>query len=366
MKEVVQSGQQVCFPFHYGPEGETYSFYRIPKVLFTAEIFKGLSTDAKLLYGLLLDRMQLSWKNGWVDKEGRVFIYYQRQKIVESMGCGSKKAGLLLAELDDKKGIGLITRVHQGLGKPDRIYVRKCTVPGIRLKQAAAAESHSPDETAGQEGYCSPESSPEWSESFSSVGITTPPEVSKRPVRGSPDDSYVGVGNAVPGESKRSCNKTESNKTERSKTDLIISAGRNPDVFDAGSNGFDVCDGPVAEYAEYRSYFEEKCGLEYLRKEMPEQAEIIDGIRDLLTDACCSKKETMRISGDEKPSQVVKSRFMKLDYDHIRYVLNCFSANTTKVRNIKQYLLASLYNAPMTIGSYYAAEANNDLYGWDE
>ena len=114
------------YPFHTGAEAEQYSFFRIPTVLFSDPDLKNLSTDAKLLYGLLLDRMGLSVRNGWLDEENHVYIYYTVEEIQESMGCGNKKAGALLAELDDRKGIGLISRVRQGLGRPDRIYVRKC------------------------------------------------------------------------------------------------------------------------------------------------------------------------------------------------------------------------------------------------
>ena len=121
----------LSFPFHYGGEAQTHSFYKIPKILFNAEIFDCLSTDAKLLYGILLDRMQLSVKNGWFDEEGRVYIYFRRETVMEAMMCGNKKAGQLMAELDDKSGIGLITRVRQGQGKPDRIYVHKCAIPEI-------------------------------------------------------------------------------------------------------------------------------------------------------------------------------------------------------------------------------------------
>ena len=105
------------FPFHYGQEAEQYSYYRVPKILFTEPMFQKLSTDAKLLYGLFLDRMQLSIKNGWIDENGRVFIYFTVENIMAAFLCGNKKAGQLLAELDDKHGIGLITRVRQGLGK---------------------------------------------------------------------------------------------------------------------------------------------------------------------------------------------------------------------------------------------------------
>ena len=84
-----------CF---YGMESEQVSFYRIPKVLFTDERFKGISAEAKVLYGLLLDRMALSAKNGWMDKNGRVYIAYTIEDIMDAMGCADQKAGKLLYE----------------------------------------------------------------------------------------------------------------------------------------------------------------------------------------------------------------------------------------------------------------------------
>ena len=114
------------FPFHYGGEAEQYTFYRIPKLLFSDPILRGLSTDAKVLYGLMLDRMSLSLKNGWLDEYGRVFIYFSVEHIMELLDCGNGKCTKLLSELDDQNGIGLITRVRQGQGKPDLIYVHKC------------------------------------------------------------------------------------------------------------------------------------------------------------------------------------------------------------------------------------------------
>ena len=83
-------------------------------------------------------------------------------------------------------------------------------------------------------------------------------------------------------------------------------------------------------------------------------------IMELILDTVCSKRKTIRIAGDDKPLEVVKSRFMKLDYSHISYVLSCLKENSTQVRNIKQYLLAALYNAPLTISNYYQAMYNND------
>lgn len=114
------------FPFHYGGEADQYTFYRIPKRMFDDPMLKQLSTDAKVLYGLMLDRMGLSLRNGWFDEDGRVYIYFSVEEIMAMLGCANAKCTKLLQELDSENGIGLITRVKQGLCKPDVIYVHKC------------------------------------------------------------------------------------------------------------------------------------------------------------------------------------------------------------------------------------------------
>ena len=293
------------FPFHYGNEAESYTFYRVPKILFTEKVFDQLSTDAKLLYGLLLDRMQLSLKSGWVDDDGRVFIYYTVESIMEALTCGNKKAGALLAELDDKRGIGLVTRVRQGLGKPDRIYVHKCVFP----------------------------------------------EMSKRHVQMCQNDMSGDVIPTLQDLSEGHANNTDKNNTEISETDLISSAEARWDK------------NAMEEREAYRDYFQESCSFDDLKAERPFDRDLLDELLELLVEVCSSTQKTIRISGDEKPIQVVKSRLMKLSQEHIEYVLDCFRENTTKVRNIKQYLLASLYNASMTIGSYYTALVQHDMYG---
>ena len=293
------------FPFHYGNEAESYSFYRVPKTLFSDPIFHQLSTDAKLLYGLLLDRMQLSMKNGWVDEAGRVFIYYTVDSIMDALACGNKKVSNLLAELDDKRGIGLITRTRQGQGKPDRIYVHKCVTPEMSNRHFQKCQKDTSKDV-----------------------LLTGQEMSK--------------GHA---------SNTDKNHTEMSETDLISSA----------TAGWD--ENAMEERRAYREYFLESCDFEILKEEEPTSRDMLEEILELLVEVCSSTQKSIRISGDEKPIQVVKSRLMKLNQEHIQYVLDCFRENTTRVRNIKQYLLASLYNAPMTIDSYYRARVQHDLYG---
>ena len=93
------------FNYYYGGQAEMFSFFRVPRILFTAPEFKGLSNDAKLLYGLMLDRMSLSAANGWFDSKGRVYIYFTMNEVQEVLNCGHDKAIRLLAELDTKKGL---------------------------------------------------------------------------------------------------------------------------------------------------------------------------------------------------------------------------------------------------------------------
>jgi hypothetical protein len=222
-----------------------------------------------------------------------VFIYYTVDSIMQALTCGNKKAGQLLAELDDKKGIGLISRVRQGLGKPDRIYVHKCTLPEMLL---------------GHDKKCQND--------MSGDVIPTHPEMSK--------------GHA---------NNTEINNTDISDTNPILS-GRDVDKD---------------ERSDYREYLIEQLDMAVLYERYPYDREILDSILDMMLDVICSKRKTIRIAGDDKPVNVVKSQFMKLNGMHVEYVMGCLKNNPTKVRNIKQYLLATIYNAPLTMQSYYQA-----------
>lgn len=116
--------QKIQFDYFTGMEAEQYSFYRVPKVLFTESCFKTLSCEAKVLYGLMLDRMSLSIKNRWLDSEDRVYIIFTVEEIAELMNCGTQKAVKLVKELDSSNGIGLIEKKRLGLGKPNVIYVK--------------------------------------------------------------------------------------------------------------------------------------------------------------------------------------------------------------------------------------------------
>ena len=115
---------EIQFKYFYGTEADTFTFYRIPKLLVTHSYFDNVSNDAKMLYGLMLDRMSLSAKNGWFDEENRVFIKFSIKDAMKLLKIGKNKAIKLFAELDTVDGVGLIERKNQGQGKPAVIYVK--------------------------------------------------------------------------------------------------------------------------------------------------------------------------------------------------------------------------------------------------
>lgn len=288
------------FPFFQIGEAEQFSFYRVPKALLRQDIFSGISTDAKLLYGILLDRLDLSVKNRWADEDGHAYIYFTIEAVQEHLRCGNKKAVKLLKELED---IGLITKKKQFNQQPDIIYVHKFLPLSTGMSKGHAAECQ--------------------------------------------NDTSRHVKMTPRGMSKRHCNHTEDNNTEYNETDLIRSGGCDVDA--------------IKERAEMELYFRKQLAYDHLLIEYPYEKEQLDEIMGLLVEVCTSTARTIRISGEDKPASVVKSQFMKLNQFHVGYVMKCMQENGTKIRNIKQYLLAALYNAPFTMGHYFRAWVNNDM-----
>ena len=281
--------------YFYGQAGELFSFFRIPKALFQEQRFQNLSTDAKTLYGILLDRMSLSVKNEWFDKKGRVFIIFTIEDVKRTLRCADNKATRLLRELEK---FGLIERKRRGQGKPCLVYVKN----------------------------------------FSS-------ESSKESVKNRDNDDSCGSKIACQDPVKSRGIKKKENKTEMNNTNPILS-----DESEKMKN---------RELLE--EYFSHSLEIDLLLRLYPDDEDTIYQIVNLLVDTCDSKRKLIRIAGDDKPAEVVCSRLKKLNADHIRFVLNCLAENTSPIRNMKQYLLAALFNAPTTMQLYYQNKVNHDL-----
>ena len=231
------------FDYFYGQSGEMFSYFRVPKILFRDIKFKDLSTDAKTLYGILLDRMGLSVKNGWLDEQGRVYIIFPVQEVMDALGCADNKATKLFRELEK---FGLIERKRRGLGKPDLIYVKNFADPRFRNreKNGSGAADSAQQETAKSRG-----------------------------------------------------NKTEWNKTE----------GSEPDPFSSDAES------EPDERTRLEAYFMQSLEVDLLLRVCPDEEDTIHQIVNLLVDTCSSKRRMLRVAGDDKPAEVVRSRFMKLN-----------------------------------------------------
>ena len=281
--------------YFYGQAGELFSFFRIPKALFQEQQFQNLSTDAKTLYGILLDRMSLSVKNEWFDKKGRVFIIFTIEDVKRTLRCADNKATRLLRELEE---FGLIERKRRGQGKPCLVYVKNFSAESSK----ESVKNRDNDDSCGSKIACQ--------DPVKSRGI-----------------------------------KKKENKTEMNNTNLILS-----DESEKMKN---------RELLE--EYFSHSLEIDLLLRLYPDDEDTLYQIVDLLVDTCATKRKMLHIAGDDKPAEVVRSRFMKLNADHICFVLKCLAENSSPIRNMKQYLLASLYNAPTTMQLSYQNQTNHDL-----
>ena len=374
--------QELQFAYFRGMEAEQYSFYRVPKVLFTAECFKSLSCEAKVLYGLMLDRMSLSIKNRWFDDEDRVYIIFTVEEIMELMNCKTQKATKLLKELDTEEGIGLIEKKRLGLGKPNVIYVKNFMIKEISQEP----EKGNTDETQVQDAAGSGDScavsqnfenqnsrvseikNQEFPESKiqnfenqkSGISEIENPEFPESQFKNFENQNTGILKITSPEFPKSKSNKTNIIKTDYNETDNIPSypISRHTQEVEGKVDVMEQMDN-YRELIRERIFYYECYG-----NEQSHERENVDELVELIVEVMLQPdNSTVRIAGMDKPAVVVKSRFMKLEKSHIEYVLFCLRRNTTKVGKIKAYLLTTLYNATMTISNYYQAEVNHDMYG---
>ena len=327
---------KIEFGYFHDYESEQFAFYRIPKVLFTDEYFRNLSSDAKVLYGLMLDRMALSIRNNWVDNEGKVYIIFTLEQVMEYMNCGKDKGVKILAELDTDKGIGLIERVKRGLGKPTIIYVKSFVYR--KEKVLDSAENDNRSQEVGKAEVKS----------------------SEKPKSGSRKNRSAEVWKTDP-------NNTNYNYTDISNTDISNTDRSNTDLI----NLSDSSEQQSMDLMEEMELFQMntalvKRNIEYdclvQRCRLGEQQQL-DEIVALIVETISIERENITISGVKYPYQFVKSRLLLLEESHIEYVLDCLHENTREVKNIKAYLLTCLMNSITTIGNYYQAKVNHDMYG---
>ena len=354
-------GGTIKFDYYYGIEADQFSFYRVPRLLIKDERFKGLSSDAKLLYGLMLDRMSLSMKNGWLDDENRAYIVYTVDAIMEDLGCGKDKAIKVLAELDTNKGIGLVERIRRGLGKPDIIYVKYFVVSQETEEKPDKMQVDS--DTLAEVG----DTDLQKSEKPNSRSLRSRlQEVGKTDFRNSENqtsrDGQNGlqeVGNSAP--IYTNYNQTDQNYTDMNYINPINqseSEQKKPDSMD-GMEDVNAYIELIKENIEYEHH---------MKYAAWQDKALYEELFEVICEIVCVKRTTVKVAGEDYPYELVKSKFLKLDSGHLEYVMGCMKNTTTKIANIKSYMVTALYNAPSTINHYYQQEVQHDMYGggWHE
>lgn len=309
------------FDYYYGAESEQFSFVRVPRVLFTdKEHFGGLSNEAKLLYGLLLERMSLSRKNNWIDKHNRVYIIFPVEEIEEILDVGHEKALNLLKELDDQSGIGLVKKKRRGLGLPSILYVKNFIVKGE------------------QNTDCVPTS-----RSLEN-GIQ---EVGKTDIKKSENQTSANPKNRLLEVRNSDSNNIDINNTDMSYTyDQSISLSQAGfQNFSPGADGLiDGIDRNTVE-EEVKKQIDYDCLISHPDSSVAQMAE---EIKDLMVDVLCGERSVVS-EGKRVSEETAKSAYRKITFDHVQYVMKSLVSYPDKISRIDRFLTASLFNSVYTL-----------------
>lgn len=412
-------GDQLKLNYYYGDEPDKFCFYRIPKVLFTKAYFDGLSTDAKVLYGLMLDMMSSSRSNRWVDSENRVFIQFSIQRAMAYLGCGKDKAIKLFAELDTVKGIGLIERIDRGQGKADLIYVKSFEItdeaednarikklkkkrmdktfgPSVQKSGAVGCVDNIVDNSIGIVDKDDLRAKHVYYNNMEAVGKTdqsgNSTTANTLEMVGKADQS----GNSTTAAMFEAVGKTDQSEkqTPRGRKSRPLEVGNSdPNNTNYNNINFSV-NHPVFRYrddrmTDYSKTFriaapgEKGCGHDVkaayveILKEQVRYAELvhekpycyeldkINGIINIVADLAATPPPggVEWINSRPYSHEVVKSRLLKMDYDILTYVLKKMNENTTRIYNIRSYLLTVIYNAKDELEMAVSAQVNYDMYG---
>ena len=360
----------MTFNYYFGSQAEQFSFVRIPRIMLTDAAFQELSLASKVLYGVLLDRMSLSMKNNWFDEENRVYIIYQIGEIQEDLGLTKRKAMDLLSELED---FGLLEKKRRGHGLPNILYL-KSFMPDhageqaekIHERQSDMAKASSASDDRGTENDTSDlngqgdrgtenGTSDSGEQRDRSAEISTSRSAGFR-TREVQKSAPLEVQDSAP-----LMNQTDKNYTYRNQIEPnhIVSSSLADRIarYDEMRSEQD----PARTAKAYGDLIRENIDYDSLIVSHSMDKQLIDGIVDLILETVLCRQDSILIASNQYPASVVKSKFLKLNYFHIEYVLECLRRNTTRVTNIRKYLLAVLFNAPSTMEGYYQAAVQHDM-----
>ena len=315
------------YDYYYGNEAEQFTFLRVPKFLFTDKAFVSLSSDAKILYSLMLDRMALSVKNEWLDEKNRVYIIFTHEEARQCMNCGSDKCVKIFRELEE---IGLISRKNRGMGRPALIYVKNFVsdIDGMEEVESADVKTSENQKSRLRENR---------TQDFGKSEVLS----SEKPKSRLPKNRIQDFG------------KTEAIKTDKIKTDFIENDEENLSYQSIPPELLvdEIEKKSSAKYSDRKKCLEAvKANIDYdvLKEKYSSCGELVSEIAEVITDVVMNQRRVY-VSGKPVPSQLAADKFLLLNYEHVEYVIDSISELPHRIAKPDAYICTALYNALYTL-----------------
>ena len=290
-------------------------FYQMPKFLFEGEFKQGLSNDAKVLYSLLKDRHELSIQNNWVNEENEVYLVYTREDMADMLGCSQPTLRKSIKQLLD---FGLMEEERMGLNRANRIYLTAVTLVNTGVKDSFSPECK---ELSVQ---------------------------SERNLQSRRKESFI-----------QECKELSPNDTNNNYTDSNDTESNPIYLERSKKDGYDVME--LRE--QYEKVIKKNIEYDYMVMNNYLRLKDIDDIVNIMVDICSLPDEAIiKVNGIDLPAGVIRSRYMQINSMHIEYIMSSLDENPSNVRNIRAYMITTLYNAPTTISQYYRSKVNHDMY----
>ena len=345
------------FDYFYGNEAEQFTFYRIPKILITSPHFKKISDSAKLLYGLMLDRMSLSIRNGWLDDDNRAYIFFTTNDVMEQMCCGTEKATKMLTELDSEKGIGLIERVKQGQGKPAIIYLKKFYELEDTARSTKLSEIESQDfqeskvkTFENRKTRLSKIESQDFRKSKNKTfenrksGLS---EIEKQDFRKS-KCNYNNINN------------TDINNTDINNTDINYIYPINQDNYNIQNSDTQTEEEWIDRYTKTVDEIKKQIDYDYLINHA--ERDIVDEVVNIMAEVMTVYRPKYKIEGDFIEYNAVVNKFRQITAQKLEICLLAYSRKIQRIKNPKAYWISTLYNIPLTSEIVLQNMINSDIY----
>ena len=335
------------FDYFYGNEAEQFTFYRIPKILITSPHFKKISDSAKLLYGLMLDRMSLSIRNGWLDDDNRAYIFFTTNDVMEQMCCGTEKATKMLAELDSEKGIGLIERVKQGQGKPAIIYLKKFYELEDTARSTKLSEIESQDVQESK------------NKTFENRK-TRLLKIESQDFRKSKNKTFENRKSGLSEIESLEFRKSKCNYNNINNTDINYIYPINQDNYNIQNSDTQTEEEWIDRYTKTVDEIKKQIDYDYLINHA--ERDIVDEVVNIMAEVMTVPRPKYKIEGDFVEYDAVLNNLKKITAEQLEVCLLAYSRQRQRIRNPKAYWISVLYNIPLTSNIVLQNMVNSDLY----